>query len=398
MQTLGVYIQVPFCASKCSFCNFSSRVAPASVFDAYCDAIVGEIERLPEFYAAAGIGSEFLDLPVDTLYLGGGTPTLLGAKRLERIMDSLWRRFHCAPPLEFTLEMTPGSADDEFLARCLALGVNRLSIGAQSFQDRELAVVGRLHDAAATVELVARARREGFRNISLDLIAGLPHQTRDSWTQTLGAALALRPEHVSVYLFEIDEKSRLGGEVLRHGTRYHAGEVPGEDFMAEAYELAREVLKGEGYEQYEISNFALPGFESRHNRKYWRLEPYVGLGAGAHSFSGEHRWANEASPDVYGAKLARGEQAISEFRKLSPEEQIEEFFFLGLRERGGVDLEAARLRWGRDQVGWFETKAEELTREGLIKSWGGHIRLAVPAYLVSNEIFQEFLVAEREPQ
>ena len=402
MQTLGIYVQVPFCSSKCSFCNFSSQVAPATVFDSYCRALAQEIARLPETYNSAGIGTSeresgrvaaLFDLPVDTVYFGGGTPSLLGAARIQSLVKALRRRFHLADSVEFTLELTPGSADEDELSRLRTLGINRLSIGAQSFDDQELRAVGRLHSAADTAALVDYARQAGFTNVSLDLIAGLPHQTESSWLRSLSAAAELRPKHVSVYLFEVDEKSRLGAEVLRHGTRYHAATVPDDEFMAEAYETARRFLAKQGYVQYEISNFALPGFESRHNRKYWRLEPYVGLGAGAHSFDGVHRWANETAPEAYQARLASGQSALADVRVLSAEEQLEEFFFLGLRERAGVDLEMAGDRWGREWLSRWEPTIASLARAGWIERVGERIHLPERAYLVSNEIFQEFLAS-----
>jgi putative oxygen-independent coproporphyrinogen III oxidase len=391
MQSLGIYIQVPFCASKCSFCNFSSGVVRPPVFDGYCRAVIREIDLLEAFDATRGIGLRVFGLPVDTIYVGGGTPSLLGAERLGQIFGALKRRFEMAPRSESTLEVTPGSADIHFLQSARELGINRLSIGAQSFVDRELRVIGRLHSATDTRDLVRCARRAGFANINLDLIAGLPYQTRDSWLASLGQALALSPEHVSVYLFEIDDKSRLGGEVLRHGTRYHAAAVPDEEFMAGAYETARELLEREGYAQYEISNFALPGHESRHNQKYWRLEPYLGLGAGAHSFDGSRRWSNETAVQVYETKLGRGESPVTETWVLSPAQQLEEFFFLGLRQRKGVDLRLAANRWGADQVSRHEARIEALARDGWLERAAGRVRLSHRALLVSNEIFQEFL-------
>lgn len=391
METLGVYIQVPFCASKCSFCNFSSRVVPSTVFDAYVRALEREIERLPALYEASGIGLRVLDLPINTVYMGGGTPSLLGIKRLKQIREAVCRRFKFGASLEFTLEVTPGSADEPFLSGALALGVNRLSVGAQAFNDRELRSVGRLHSAAKTQELVRQARRAGFANISLDLIAGLPHQTATSWLSSLRTAAGLKPEHVSVYLFEVDEKSRLGGEVLRRGNRYHAEAAPGDDFMAAAYETAREFLTAEGYLQYEISNFALSGRESRHNQKYWRLEPYIGLGPGAHSFDGRQRWANEVSAEVYAEKLKHGDSPMAEVHSISADEQVEEFFFLGLRQREGVDLSVARQRWGHSRVSNREATISSLSRRGWLERSAQRIRLTPPALLVSNEIFAEFL-------
>jgi oxygen-independent coproporphyrinogen-3 oxidase len=232
----------------------------------------------------------------------------------------------------------------------------------------------------------------------LDLIAGLPGQTQSSWQESLRAVERLRPEHVSIYIFEVDDKSRLGREVLRHGERYHATDVPDENFMADAYEYARGFLRGAGYHQYEISNFALPGFESRHNQKYWRLEPYLGLGAGAHSFDGEQRWANASTPEAYAQKLARGEASVAEIRRLTIQEQVEEFFFLGLRQAEGVDLSEARRRWGEPALARWKSVIGQLAERGLLVRENDRVRLADHALLVSNEIFQEFLVTEMEAQ
>lgn len=392
METLGIYIQVPFCASKCSFCNFSSRVVRQDVYDRYCQSLGEEIKCLPDFYKSAGIAGNLLKAPVDSVYIGGGTPSLLGGERFEKVIESLQRQFHFAPVVEFTLEVTPGSADNDFLKQALALGVNRLSIGAQSFSDAELRSVGRLHSAEDTRALIQAARAQGFANISLDLIAGLPHQSAETWESTLQSAIAQRPEHVSVYLFEIDEKSRLGSEVLRRGNRYHADTVPDDDFMADAYDYARQMLSRQGYVQYEISNFALPGFESVHNLKYWQLKPYLGLGAGAHSCDGQHRWSNAAAEE-YENRLHRGESPIREQHAISPEAQVEEFFFLGLRQREGVNLAEAGERWGCELVERWTQKIESLENDGWLEQINGRIRLADGTLLVSNEVFQEFIGA-----
>ncbi len=391
MQTLGIYIQVPFCASKCSFCNFSSKVGRAALLEDYCSGLKKEIQYLPEIYDSEGIAARVFEMPVDTVYIGGGTPSLLGAARLRKIVWALSQTFLLGQVQELTLEVTPGSAEDEFLAQALELGVNRLSIGAQSFDDRELSAVGRLHSAAAIRDLVCRARQAGFSNISLDLIAGLPRQTEVSWLETLRSTLDLAPEHVSVYIFEVDEKSRLGNEVLLHGARYHAEEVPQEDFMAEAYDTARRLLIESGYTHYEISNFSLPGGESLHNRKYWRLEPYIGVGAGAHSFDGMRRWANEMSPERYAERLASGGSPVAEMNVLSPGQQMEEFFFLGLRQRAGVDAQSARVRWGANEFSRWEPTINRMMRDGWLENVGERLRLTEQALLVSNEIFQDFL-------
>lgn len=391
METLGLYIQVPFCASKCSFCNFSSRVAPDSVYDRYCETLLEELRLIPGFYQSAGISLDLLRIPVDSVYMGGGTPSLLGGERVSRIVEELHQRFTITPSAEFTIEVTPGSAGGDFLRIARGLGINRLSIGAQSFSDKELRSVGRLHSASETGTLIDTARAQGFSNISLDLIAGLPYQTAESWAKSLQTAVNYRPEHMSVYLFEVDEKSRLGNEVLRHGERYHGAMVPDEDFMADAYEEARRFLQGHGYEHYEISNFSCNGFESRHNLKYWQMKPYVGLGAGAHSFDGQSRWANVAQVEEYEGRLEQSESPITEHYPSSPEEGVEEFFFLGLRQRSGIDLVAAEERWGPSQIGPWVQKIESLEKSGWVVREHGCVRLAESALLVSNEIFQEFI-------
>jgi putative oxygen-independent coproporphyrinogen III oxidase len=391
METLGLYIQVPFCASKCSFCNFSSRVARGDVYDRYCRALAEEVIRLPDYYKSVALAANPFEIPVDSVYVGGGTPSLLGSDRIERIVANLHRQFRFGPEVEFTMEVTPGSADRGFLRRALELGINRLSVGAQSFDDAELRSVGRLHTAEDTRAIVQDARQVGVSNINLDLIAGLPHQTEASWRLSLQSVIALRPEHISVYLFEIDEKSRLGSEVLRHGVRYHADTVPDDDFMADAYEQARDLLREAGYIQYEISNFALPGRESVHNRKYWQLRPYVGLGAGAHSSDGQFRWENAASVEKYQSLLEQGNSPICGQRRLTPDAQLEEFFFLGLRQMEGIELAEARRRWGTDQVERWARKIESLEHDGWLERQNGHVRLTKRALLISNEVFQEFI-------
>ena len=391
MPTLGIYIQVPFCASKCSFCNFSSRVERDTIYDQYTRNLQRELEDWESSFPAHSIPRELLSLPVDSVYLGGGTPTLLGERRLALIIHALEDQVSWGRGIEFTLETTPGSAQPDLLGALRGLGVNRLSIGVQTFADRELRAVGRLHSARESVELVCHAREAGFQNISLDLIAGLPYQTEESFRRSLEETVKLRPTHVSLYLFEVDEKSRLGREVVHGGDRYHAAEVPGEEFMANAYEFGCAFLAREGYSQYEISNFALPTFESRHNRKYWQLAPYVGLGAGAHSFDGERRWSNRIDVRGYNAELDAGRSPLDEVHVLTSEEQVEEFFFLGLRQVEGIDLNWARERWGADCLKPWEGKIVNLARDGWVVLQGDRARLERKAYLLSNEIFQEFV-------
>lgn len=391
METLGIYLQVPFCASKCTFCNFSSRVAPAASYEAYVRAVERESSLMAARRGGGGWREDLPLLPVDTIYLGGGTPSLLGAEKLERIFRALRENFNLFQVKETTLELTPGSAPAGLLEVLTTLGVNRLSIGAQSFDDRELRATGRLHSAADTIAQVRIAREAGFGNVNLDLIAGLPYQTTSSWRRTLEMVASLSPEHVSVYLFEADEKSRLGRDLLRMDQRGSARFMPDDDWMAGAYEIACEFLAGHGYNRYEISNFARPGFESAHNQRYWRRQLYVGLGAGAHSFDGVRRWANEIEPARYEAMLERGELPATEILDIDAQAEMEEFFFLGLRQREGVSLNEARVRWSSPPLNGWTSAAVRLKERGLLQEEGDRLRLADCAYLVSNEVFMEFI-------
>src|SRR5437879_2583816 len=288
-MNLGIYIQVPFCQTKCTYCNFHTGVFAKSLYEPYVDAICRELADREDAWSLAA---------VDTVYIGGGTPSLLDSAEIARILDTLRAAFTCRLE-EVTLEADPETISAEKAAAWFAAGVNRISMGVQSFNDTELAAAGRAHRRADVFNASRLLREAGFAKISFDLIAGLPHQTAASWADSLEHLLRLRPEHASVYLMEIDEGSRLGREVLTGGSRYSAAALPDDDAMASFYESGCARLAAKGYEHYEISNWGLPGFRSRHNLKYWRREPYLGIGAGAHSYDGRERWANAHDPAAY---------------------------------------------------------------------------------------------------
>ncbi len=391
MNSLGLYLQIPFCASKCSFCNFSSGVFPSALLDPYTRSLCREIEQREIFDREHRVSPPSCDLPVDTLYFGGGTPSLLGPRRLGRVLDLLRRSFRWDREPEITMEMTPGSASEAETRRYAAWGVNRLSIGAQTFDPAGLRVLGRLHDVAETRRTFDLARSSGMTNLSLDLIIGLPHHTLDSWKRTLDELLDLGPEHISLYLFEIDSQSRLGREVLAGGARYHAAALPAEELWVDSYWEAQRRITGAGYEHYEISNFARPGFRSRHNLKYWQCRPYLGFGAGAHSFHAGFRWANETLPESYIEKVSRGVSPRTECRLLTPREALEESLFLGLRQRDGVSLASLRDRMELDPSAVFSDTFRKLRAWGMIERVAGRVRLTDRALLISNEIFQEFV-------
>ncbi len=263
------------------------------------------------------------------------------------MMDVLRETFTCALE-EVTLEADPETIDVEKAVHWLATGINRISFGTQSFVDEELKAAGRMHRRSDIYRSVDVLRDVGIRNISFDLIAGLPKQTRESWRRSLDELIELSPEHVSIYMMEIDEGSRLGLEVLQGGPRYSARDLPSEDSMVEFYQTAQAVLNSAGYGQYEISNWAKPGFESRHNLKYWRREPYLGFGAGAHSFSGTQRWANVHDAASYVDAITSGKTAEESVERVTREAALEEEMFLGLRQLAGVDLRRIEREYGVD--------------------------------------------------
>jgi len=455
MKKIGIYVQVPFCQTRCTYCNFHTGVVATSRFAPYVEAVCGEIRGHRELLRAAGIGwgsgewpatagrrvthhggqasgeQEGQEFAVDTVYVGGGTPSLLEPVHLQNILDAIRETFGCerdgqggrssAAPLqesgvapgaeggkapdgrdgkasaseggryelleEVTLEADPETVEAGKAAAWVAAGINRVSFGVQSFVDKELVAAGRMHRREDIYRAVPILRAAGIGNISFDLIAGLPHQTRDSWRQSLDELMAIGPEHVSVYLLEIDEGSRLGAELLGGGKKYGAGAVPSEDEMAEFYELAQERLGAAGYHHYEISNWAKPGFESKHNLKYWRREAYLGFGAGAHSFSGTERWANAHDAAGYVAAIQSGRLPMEQHERLTAESALEEELFLGLRQLDGIDVGRIEKEYGASLAARFDP----LALAGLVKRDGSIVRLAPEKLSVSNEVFVELM-------
>src|SRR5713101_6230435 len=393
MNSLGIYVQVPFCQTKCTYCNFHTGVVSSARFAPYVQCVCEEMARHLEFYAAAGVDfpAGIADAVVDTIYIGGGTPSLLDAGHLRRIVDAVRDNF-VADLTEVTLEADPETVTAEKAGAWVAAGINRVSFGVQSFCDEELQAAGRMHRRADVYRAAAILRAAGIANLSFDLIAGLPKQTRESWRESLDSLVELAPEHVSVYLLEVDEGSRLGGEILRGGKRYSAGDVPDDDEMAEFYETACSVLEAVGYEHYEISNWAKPGFASRHNLKYWRREPYLGFGAGAHSFDGTTRWANIHDSARYVACVEQGISPREQIEQVTLEHALEEEFFLGLRQLEGIDLARIESTYGEIQhkrVADLRGRISGLRSQGLIELDGSRIRLAPERLTISNEVFVE---------
>jgi len=399
MEKLGIYVQVPFCQTKCTYCNFHTGVVATSRFAPYVEAVCREIRGHRELLRAAGVdwragfagkahSQEWLcqEDAADTVYIGGGTPSLLDPAHLQKILDAIRETF-AGNLEEVTLEADPETVEAEKAVAWARAGINRVSFGLQSFADKELIAAGRMHRRTDIYRAVPILREAGIRNISFDLIAGLPHQTKESWRQSLEELAALVPEHASVYLLEIDEGSRLGKELLQGGGKYSAGAVPSEDEMAEFYEMAQEALGAAGYHHYEISNWGKPGFESRHNLKYWRREPYLGFGAGAHSFSGTERWANAHHAAAYVAAVQSGRLPVEQHETLTAGSALEEELFLGLRQLDGIDLARIEQEYGVTVTGRFD----RLGSAGLVERQGSVVRLAPEKLSISDEVFVELM-------
>ena len=383
---LGIYISVPFCRSKCSFCNFASGVFPRHKMDGYVERVQTEIALAEPL--AHSLGAEF-PREVDSIYLGGGTPTTLAPEHLRKLFDALQHGFEVQPDAEITVECAPGTLHPELLDALLQVGTNRVSLGTQSFVDEEIRSVGRLHNAQQTLAEIATLRDSAIDNINVDLIAGLPHQTRESWRLSLNRLVDSGVPHASVYILEIDEDSRLGRELIAGGKRYHAHHVPDSDLAADLYLEATEFLTSAGLQQYEISNFARPGLESRHNLKYWTRRPYFGFGVDAHSmllsetqFEDSVRFSNADELETY---LARS--STLSLNAISREQADEESFFLGLRLNRGIDLSTTRPQ----AVKTFESDLNDLLSLGLLQREGNFLRLTARGRLLSNEVFERFI-------
>lgn len=378
-MSAGVYIHIPFCKSRCSYCDFATDVyRTGEAVERYVNALCRELSvplaladgksgYSPSWPVAHAAGSD-----IDTIYFGGGTPSLLSPTQIEKILTSVTSLFSLANDSEITMEMNPATVTAETLAAYRLLGINRASFGVQTFNDRDLKLLARGHDANEARTTYNLLREAGFDNISFDLIAGLPGQTMDDWKRNLGEAVAMSPEHLSLYLLEIHESTPLA-EQLRSQRR----PMPDEELAAEMYELMIDTLTANGYEQYEISNFAKPGFESRHNNKYWTLDPVFGFGVSAHSFDGNERYSNERDTNKYVSMIESDGGSAEVYREVIDRES--ERIFLGLRLNSGVDARG------------LEERATNLIATGLLFNDNGKLKLTRKGMLFSNEVFAEFV-------
>jgi oxygen-independent coproporphyrinogen-3 oxidase len=393
MNSTGIYLSIPFCRQKCTYCNFASEAHASELLPEYLRLLESEILNRTTLWPSAGI-PPWENAMADTIYLGGGTPGLLTGAQLQSLLEHVRTSFHVKhgmAGIEVTLEASPENVTEAAANSWAACGVNRISMGVQSMVTQELRAVGRMHDADTVRRAFGALRSAGIENTSVDLIAGLPFQTAESWRVSLEALLERNPTHLSVYMLEVDEDSRLGRELLEGGSRYRTGAVPSEEQVANFYCAAVEFLRAAGFEHYEISNFARPTFESRHNLKYWTNVPYFGFGVDAHSYDGERRWANTDSMDSYLEKMARGESPVVECKVLDPEQQLEERLFLGLRRRRGVSLAQIEEEFAVDVARQYNGPIEEFRDAGWVERDGDRLRLTDRGLLFSNEVFAGFL-------
>jgi oxygen-independent coproporphyrinogen-3 oxidase len=396
---LGIYISVPFCRSKCTFCNFVSGVFSREKMQRYVDRLRQDIENAGALTRDLGA---MLYREADSVYLGGGTPSTLSSDQLRQIFGAVRNNFELQPDSEITVECAPGTLSAEIIDALVRCGVNRVSLGVQSFIDTEAAAVGRLHTRAQTLADIDHLRAAGIEDINLDLIAGLPHQTAASWGESLQQVIDTGVPHVSVYVLEIDEDSRLGRELIAGGTKYHAHHVPNADLAADLYLEGIAFLERHGVRQYEISNFARLGCESKHNLKYWTRQPYIGFGLDAHSMLPVKVSRADAPVALRLATTDDLEHFLvgpqnSEIISVSKTNALEEAMFLGLRLNAGIDLSEIEQQTGLDPAREFGNEIKELLQLGLLERSGARLRLTPRGRLLSNEVFERFLLNEIAP-
>jgi len=372
----ALYIHIPFCRSRCAYCDFNTTAGLDELMPAYVEAVCAEVGQVGKD-ASGQVGS---------VYVGGGTPSLLPIGLLEQLLHVSRRTFPVSPAAEVTLEANPGTVDEAYLRRLRALGVNRLSLGVQSAHDDELRLLGRIHSRAEALAAVRAARAAGFDNLSLDFLYGLPGQTLARWRETLSAALALQPEHLSLYALTVEDDTPLATQIA-------VGQLPppDPDRAAEMYELAETTLAAAGFEHYEISNWARPGYACRHNLVYWRNEPWLGVGAGAASWWGGRRWSHVRHPTDYIARVQAGLPAVEESEDIPPRLEMGETMMLGLRLAEGVSDARFRARFDQGLEATFGSELAALRDLGLLE-WDGQVaRLTARGRLLGNQVFQQFL-------
>lgn len=390
-EMLGVYVSIPFCRAKCTYCNFASGVHGVEQHARYVERVCADLRGAR---VAAERWGAMLPRSVGSVYLGGGTPSLLHPALLRALFDCLRSEFAVDENAEITVECAPGQMEGAFLQGMVETGVNRVSLGVQSFIDTEARATGRFHTRANVLADIARLRDAGIRRMNIDLIAGMPGQTMESWRESLEVLAASGVDHASLYMLEVDEDSRLGRELIGAGARYGAGLVPVDDAIAAMYEEGCARLEASGLVQYEISNFARPGAESRHNLRYWQRQPYLGVGLDAHSMlrrmeGGAVRFGTADDLDRYVRGDSEGHVDV-----LTRGAELEEAWFLGLRLNAGVSRSALVAEFGGERVARFDSTVHALVDERLLMCAGDRIALTQRGRMLSNEVFARFLMSD----
>jgi oxygen-independent coproporphyrinogen-3 oxidase len=385
--SLSLYLHIPFCRHRCSYCDFNTYTSLGDLKAAYAAALCLEIEQV-------GAMRDGDKRPIHTIFFGGGTPSLMPAPDIEQILETVGRAFALAPAAEISLEANPGTVDEAYLAAVQAAGINRLSFGVQSAITSELALLEREHDFATVEEAVQAARAVGLENFNLDLIYGVPGQTLATWETSLRAVLALRPSHISCYCLTIE-----AGTPMQRWLENSRIVPPDPDLAADQYELACDLLAGSGYSHYEISNWALPGHECQHNLTYWRNRPYLGLGAGAHGFAGGYRYAIVKQPRSYIRRLAQRQAyhyplsaAVASFHLVDRMEGMSDTVITQLRLlQEGLDLAAFRATFGQSLDKAFQGTVAQLQDYGLLGERDGRLLLTKKGWFLSNQVFYRFM-------
>ncbi|HTY26225.1 MAG TPA: radical SAM family heme chaperone HemW [Desulfomonilaceae bacterium] len=379
----GIYVHVPFCRGRCNYCGFVTYPHHPDLEENYVKALTREIDLWAQTEVLPTHSRSF---QVDTLYFGGGTPSILRPASIAQLIDAWQERFEVVPDPEITVEINPATVKVEQLKHLRRAGVNRASLGIQSFEDHELIAMGRRHNASDALIVFEDARVAGFDNISIDLIAGFPGQSMASLRRSLETALDLNPEHLSIYLLEVKE-----GTELQSRIREGRIQAPDDDLAASLYEYICETVKRAGYEHYEISNFARHGYFSRHNLKYWQDATYIGLGAAAHGMIGRHRYSNVQDLDRYGQLLAEGQLPFHSFTELTPENRFRDALIMGARLVQGVDLQLLGNRYNIDVETFVRGTVGDLEDSGLFTMDGGRLALTPRGRLLSNVIFARWV-------
>jgi oxygen-independent coproporphyrinogen-3 oxidase len=380
MYTTALYVHIPFCKTKCTYCAFNSYPGLVHLHHPYVDALRAEMARA---------GREQGLVRASSLYLGGGTPTVLSAGLLRQILEACQEHLGLSEEAEITAEANPGTLDAAYLSSLREMGINRLSLGVQTLDDRLLRVLGRLHSAAEAIETYRLARQAGLANVNLDLIYGLPGQGLPGWKADLSTVTNLRPDHLSLYCLSLHEGTPLA-DLIDEGKL----PSPDPDLAAEMYEHAEEALARAGYVQYEISNWALPGRECRHNMTYWQNYPYLGFGAGAHSFADGSRYYNVYSPEEYVRRVMCGESPVAAFERIDRATEIGETMIMGLRLCRGVSFQDFERRFGLSLGQVYGAQIREMIDLGLLEDDDRAIRLTARGRLLGNEVFERFLSPE----